>query len=215
MKRIIFLLSCMLSCMLTYGQYTHVEQLPQKLRDSILVEVATKAISKYSEGYLRPGAVPFIQDLGPLKETFPAVGPEYLGVYFFTVYYRGTEEEHKYFNRDYLVKVFIRADNCRPVFIKYILESENWIWGLDTDKMMNIEWKHKKRFESIEEIETEKRNMIRTVISNIPNDSLDRFDARARQMRDSMLKENRRKNELRRQALKAKQDSINSQTDLK
>ena len=198
MEKWMFLIVYLLAFNLTYSQYKNVEQLPQKLRDSLLIDVANKAISKYSEGYLRPGATPFIEDLGPLKKETLGLGTKYLGVYFFAVYYKGTEEEQKYFGRDYLVKAFIRADNCRVVVIRYVFDFIV-ISGLDSDEMMNKEWEHKWRFESVEELKARKRNLIRTTIIETP-DSVKRRYERMRQIKDSILRENKRKYDLRRKA---------------
>ena len=199
MKRLMFLIINLLVFNITYSQYSNVEQLPQKLRDSLLVDVANKAITKYSEGYLRPGATPFIEDLGPLKEVTLGLGAKYLGIYFFAVYYKGTEEEQKFFDEDYLVKAFIRADNCRVVVIRYVFDF-TVISGLDSDGMMNRKWEHKRRFESMEEIKARRRNMHQTIIVDPPNDSLKKWDERVRQMKDSFLRENKRKFDLIRKA---------------
>lgn len=204
MKRLIFIVAGIAICCAARGQYKDVEKFPQKLRDSILVDVANKAIDQYSIGYLRPGAVPVIEDMGPLKELYFGVDSDYLGVYLFAVYYKGTEEEHNYswYNKEYLVRVLIRADNCKPINIRYIDDANYTITGLNEEKTIKYE---KRRFVPIEEREEErKRRMVRTVIVPPPNDYWKKFDERVRHVRDSLEKEGKRKAALRRKAAEEK-----------
>lgn len=153
MKKILFIVACILISYASQGQYKNVEKLPQKLRDSILVEVANKAIEKYSEGYLRPGAIPIIEDFGIAKKEMLEIPLKYIGIRFFTVHYKGTEEEHNYYryNQEYLVKAFIRADNCKVVTIRYI-DDNGWITScLDQDHLTQGKPIHKRRFVTVEE----------------------------------------------------------------
>ena len=51
----------------TGAEYKDIQKLPQPLRDSILIDVANKAIDKYSIKYLQPGRIPGIKDIGIAK----------------------------------------------------------------------------------------------------------------------------------------------------
>ena len=146
MRRILFIILGIILCHAAQAQYKDIQKLPQPLRDSILIDVANKAIDKYSIGYLQPGREPVIEDIGVVskdmltnrKDRSGLDWPEYYGVYFYAVYYKTTEEEKSYYSssKDFLVKVFIRADNCRPVNIRYWDEGYMHRSGLDRDEEM-------------------------------------------------------------------------------
>ena len=96
--------------------------------------------------------------------------PEYYGVYFYAVYYKTTEEEKFYYARakvvrDFLVKVFIRADNCRPVNIRYWDEGYMIRSGLDEDEEMArlVPEQKKKKYTSVAEKEEKRANLGRTI----------------------------------------------------
>lgn len=206
MKILLFIVIGIMICHTSQGQ--NVENLPKKLRDSILVEVANKAINKYSEGYLRPGAMPIIEDFGLAKKETLEIPLEYLNIRFFTVRYRGTEEEHNYrwYNKEYLVKAFIRADSCKVVTIRYI-DDKGWVTSyLDQDDLAKNIPLQKKRFVTIEEREEErKRHLPKTIIDTTTSEYWRKFDERTKFIRDSVKKENIRKVELRRKAIEEQQ----------
>ena len=148
MKRILFIILSIILCHAAQAQYKDIQKLPQPLRDSILIDVANKAIDKYSN---RSGLD----------------WPEYYGVYFYTVYYKTTEEEKSYYSssKDFLVKVFIRADNCRPVNIRYWDEGYMIRSGLDEDEEMAriVPEKEKKKYTSVAEKEEKRANLGKTI----------------------------------------------------
>ena len=67
MKRILFIILGFILCHAAQAQYKDIQKLPQPLRDSILIDVANKAIDKYSIGYLQPVRIPGIKDIGIAK----------------------------------------------------------------------------------------------------------------------------------------------------
>ena len=174
MKRILFIILGIILCHAAQAQYKDIQRLPQPLRDSILIDVANKAIDKYSIGYLQPGREPIIEDIGVVSKDMLANRkdrrgldwPQYYGVYFYAVYYKTTEEEKFYYSspKDYLVKVFIRADNCRPVNIRYWDESSSRS-GLDEDEEMArlVPEQKKKKYTSVAEKEEKRANLGKTI----------------------------------------------------
>ena len=91
MKRILFIILGIILCHAAQAQHKDIQKLPQPLRDSILIDVANKAIDKYSIGYLQPGREPVIEDIGVVskdmltnrKDRSGLDWPQYYGVYFF------------------------------------------------------------------------------------------------------------------------------------
>ena len=175
MRRILFIILGIILCHAAQAQYKDIQKLPQPLRDSILIDVANKAIDKYSIGYLQPGREPVIEDIGVVskgmlanrKDRSGLDWPEYYGVYFYAVYYKTTEEEKSYYSssKDFLVKVFIRADNCRPVNIRYWDEGYMHRSGLDRDEEMAriVPEKEKKKYTSVAEKEEKRANLGKTI----------------------------------------------------
>lgn len=178
MKRILFIILGIILCHAVQAQYKDIQKLPQPLRDSILIDVANKAIDKYSIGYLQPGREPVIEDIGVVSKDMLANKkdrsgldwPEYYGVYFYAVYYKTTEEEKFYYARakvirDFLVKVFIRADNCRPVNIRYWDEGYIIRSGLDRDEEMArvVPEENKMKYTSVTEKEEKRANLGKTI----------------------------------------------------
>lgn len=178
MKRILFIILGIILCHAAQAQYKDIQKLPQPLRDSILIDVANKAIDKYSIGYLQPGREPVIEDIGVVSKDMLANKkdrsgldwPEYYGVYFYAVYYKTTEEEKFYYARakvirDFLVKVFIRADNCRPVNIRYWDEGYIIRSGLDRDEEMArvVPEENKMKYTSVAEKEEKRANLGKTI----------------------------------------------------
>ena len=114
MKRILLIIWGIILCHAAQAQYKEIQILPQPLRDSILIDVANKAIDKYSIGYLQPGREPIIEDIGIVKKgiaenknEFAGLEyPDYYGVYFYAVYYKTTEEEKFYYARLKLSETF-------------------------------------------------------------------------------------------------------------
>lgn len=178
MKRILLIIWGIILCHAAQAQYKDIQKLPQPLRDSILIDVANKAIDKYSIGYLQPGREPVIEDIGVVSKDMLANKkdrsgldwPEYYGVYFYAVYYKTTEEEKFYYARakvirDFLVKVFIRADNCRPVNIRYWDEGYIIRSGLDRDEEMArvVPEENKMKYTSVAEKEEKRANLGKTI----------------------------------------------------
>ena len=178
MKRILLIIWGIILCHAAQAQYKDIQKLPQPLRDSILIDVANKAIDKYSIGYLQPGREPIIEDIGVVSKDMLANKkdrsgldwPEYYGVYFYAVYYKTTEEEKFYYARakvirDFLVKVFIRADNCRPVNIRYWDEGYIIRSGLDRDEEMArvVPEENKMKYTSVAEKEEKRANLGKTI----------------------------------------------------
>lgn len=173
MRRILFIILGIILCHAAQAQYKDIQKLPQPLRDSILIDVANKAIDKYSIGYLQPGREPVIEDIGVVskdmltnrKDRSGLDWPQYYGVYFYAVYYETTKEERDYLSVDYLVKVFIRADNCRPVNIRYWDEGYMIRSGLDRDEEMAriVPEKEKKKYTSVAEKEEKRANLRKTI----------------------------------------------------
>ena len=178
MKRILLIIWGIILCHAAQAQYKDIQKLPQPLRDSILIDVANKAIDKYSIGYLQPGKEPVIEDIGVVSKDMLANKkdrsgldwPEYYGVYFYAVYYKTTEEEKFYYARakvirDFLVKVFIRADNCRPVNIRYWDEGYIIRSGLDRDEEMArvVPEENKMKYTSVAEKEEKRANLGKTI----------------------------------------------------
>lgn len=178
MKRILLIIWGIILCHAAQAQYKDIQKLPQPLRDSILIDVANKAIDKYSIGYLQPGREPVIEDIGVVSKDMLANKkdrsgldwPEYYGVYFYAVYYKTTEEEKFYYARakvirDFLVKVFIRADNCRPVNIRYWDEGYFIRSGLDRDEEMArvVPEENKMKYTSVAEKEEKRANLGKTI----------------------------------------------------
>lgn len=179
MKRILFIIWGIILCHAAQAQYKDIQKLPQPLRDSILIDVANKAIDKYSIGYLQPGREPVIEDIGIVKketfidrkDRFGFNRPQYYGVYFYAVYYKTTEEEKFYYYEstkvldEFLVKVFIRADNCRPVNIRYWDEGSMIRSGLDRDEEMArvVPEENKMKYTSVAEKEEKRANLGKTI----------------------------------------------------
>lgn len=216
MKRILFIILGIILCHAVQAQYKDIQKLPQPLRDSILIDVANKAIDKYSIGYLQPGKEPIIEDIGIVKKgiaenknEFTGLEyPDYYGVYFYAVYYKTTEEEKFYYSRskDFLVKVFIRADNCRPVNIRYLDEGYMIRSGLDEDEEMAriVPEKEKKKYTSVAEKEEKRANLRKTIYHGPTTPE----EIREANRQDSIKRDSFRREHLRRYWEKRRADSL-------
>ena len=216
MKRILFIILSIILCHAAQAQYKDIQKLPQPLRDSILIDVANKAIDKYSIGYLQPGREPIIEDIGIVKKgiaenknEFTGLEyPDYYGVYFYAVYYKTTEEEKFYYSRskDFLVKVFIRADNCRPVNIRYWDEGYMIRSGLDEDEEMAriVPGKEKKKYTSVAEKEEKRANLRKTIYHGPTTPE----EIREANRQDSIKRDSFRREHLRRYWEKRRADSL-------
>ena len=85
-------------------------------------------INVCSERYLREGAKPIVEEIGCVTEEKIAVDPDLRyyrsnnGDYFYTVSYKGTEEEHNYswYRKNFLVRVYIAANRSKAHSICFI-----------------------------------------------------------------------------------------------
>lgn len=144
---------------ISFAQYRNLNQLPDSVRNKALVEIANKAIAKYSIGYLREGNKPYIEDCGILtkdnrKGVDRFIGEDYIGRYIYSVYYLPTEEAKvfDFSKQNYIVKAFILADIGEVTLIRYF--QDFFVHGkLETYK---DEVKHKRKFRTVEEYYKEK-----------------------------------------------------------
>ncbi|WP_302548529.1 hypothetical protein [Coprobacter fastidiosus] len=121
MKRILITLSALLLITTAgYAQKNIFEKMPPNQRDSILIETAKNAVLKYAPGYYRDYKKPEVI----LKKTVPDKG---LGKFFYLVTYFYDPQKEK-FPKDYIVKVYIWADNGKA-YIMYFMNE----WGLDIE----------------------------------------------------------------------------------
>ena len=121
MKRILITLSALLLIITAgYAQKNMFEKMPPNQRDSILIETAKNAVLKYAPGYYRDYKKPEVI----LKKTVPDKG---LGKFFYLVTYFYDPQKEK-FPKDYIVKVYIWADNGKA-YIMYFMNE----WGLDIE----------------------------------------------------------------------------------
>ena len=121
MKRILITLSALLLITTAgYAQKNRFEKMPPNQRDSILIETAKNAVLKYAPGYYRDYKKPEVI----LKKTVPDKG---LGKFFYLVTYFYDPQKEK-FPKDYIVKVYIWADNGKA-YIMYFMNE----WGLDIE----------------------------------------------------------------------------------
>ena len=92
-----------------------------KQRDSIFIETAKNAVLKYAPGYYRDYKKPEVI----LKKTVPDKG---LGRFFYLVTYFYDPQKEK-FPTDYIVKVYIWADNGKAFRMIFMTG-----WGFDIEK---------------------------------------------------------------------------------
>ena len=97
-----------------------------KQRDSILIETATKALLKYAPGYYRDYKKPEVI----LKKTVPDKG---LGKFFYLVTYFYDPQKEK-FPKDYIVKVYIWADNGKAFRLYFMT---NWAFNIEMAEKNN------------------------------------------------------------------------------
>ena len=121
MKRILITLSALLLITTAgYAQKNIFEKMPPNQRDSILIETAKNAVLKYAPGYYRDYKKPEVI----LKKTVPDKG---LGKFFYLVTYFYDPQKEK-FPKDYIVKVYIWADNGKAS-IMYFMNG----WGFNIE----------------------------------------------------------------------------------
>ena len=122
MKRILITLSALLLSMTAgYAQKNMFEKMPPNQRDSILIETAKNAVLKYAPGYYRDYKKPEVI----LKKTVPDKG---LGRFFYLITYFYDPQKEK-FPTDYIVKVYIWADNGKAFRMIFMTG-----WGFDIEK---------------------------------------------------------------------------------
>ena len=122
MKRILITLSALLLITTAgYAQKNMFEKMPPNQRDSILIETAKNAVLKYAPGYYRDYKKPEVI----LKKTVPDKG---LGRFFYLITYFYDPQKEK-FPTDYIVKVYIWADNGKAFRMIFMTG-----WGFDIEK---------------------------------------------------------------------------------
>ena len=122
MKRILITLSALLLIMTAgYAQKNMFEKMPPNQQDSILIETAKNAVLKYAPGYYRDYKKPEVI----LKKTVPDKG---LGRFFYLITYFYDPQKEK-FPTDYIVKVYIWADNGKAFRMIFMTG-----WGFDIEK---------------------------------------------------------------------------------
>ena len=127
MKRILITLSALLLITTAgYAQKNMFEKIPPNQRDSILIETATKALLKYAPGYYRDYKKPEVI----LKKTVPDKG---LGKFFYLVTYFYDPQKEK-FPKDYIVKVYIWADNGKAFRLYFMT---NWAFNIEMAEKNN------------------------------------------------------------------------------
>ena len=123
MKRILITLSALLLISTAgYAQKNIFEKMPPNVRDTILIETATKALLKYAPDYYREYKKPEII----LKKTFPNKSS---GRLFYEVTFLYDPQKEKYLF-DYIAKVYIWADNGKAFIIKFMNE-----WRLHIEEL--------------------------------------------------------------------------------
>ena len=126
MKRILITLSALLLIMTAgYAQKNIFEKIPLKQRDSILIETAKNAVLKYAPGYYRDYKKPEVIFKGAAPKDYRIKEDRGRLFYQVTFFYDPLKEKH---SLDYIVRVFIWADNGKA-YIMYFMNE----WGLDIE----------------------------------------------------------------------------------
>ena len=121
MKRILITLSALLLITTAgYAQKNIFEKMPPNQRDSILIETAKNAVLKYAPGYYRDYKKPEIILREPIPNNYRIKKDRG------RLYYQVTLKEK--YAKDYIVRVFIWADNGKVSDMYFMNE-----WGLDIE----------------------------------------------------------------------------------
>ncbi len=159
MKTITLLLVTFVS-LTTFAQYKDIDKMSDKRKEKVLIKIANDVINHVSEGYLRDGAKPIIKDLGLLtieKNKIEYIDNAYCGRKVYTVEYGLTNAEKEYFSYlkiDYLIKVYIVADEGKSIKVMYA-DSEYWTGAepyssdIPKKKYLGVEG-HKKRYPKLQ-----------------------------------------------------------------
>ena len=126
MKRILITLSALLLITTAgYAQKNIFEKMPPNQRDSILIETAKNAVLKYAPGYYRDYKKPEVIFKGAAPKDYRIKEDRGRLFYQVTFFYDPLKEKH---SLDYIVRVFIWADNGKA-YIMYFMNE----WGLDIE----------------------------------------------------------------------------------
>ena len=126
MKRILITLSALLLIITAgYAQKNIFEKMPPNQRDSILIETAKNAVLKYAPGYYRDYKKPEVIFKGAAPKDYRIKEDRGRLFYQVTFFYDPLKEKH---SLDYIVRVFIWADNGKA-YIMYFMNE----WGLDIE----------------------------------------------------------------------------------
>ena len=126
MKRILITLSALLLIITAgYAQKNMFEKMPPNQRDSILIETAKNAVLKYAPGYYRDYKKPEVIFKGAAPKDYRIKEDRGRLFYQVTFFYDPLKEKH---SLDYIVRVFIWADNGKA-YIMYFMNE----WGLDIE----------------------------------------------------------------------------------
>ena len=126
MKRILITLSALLLITTAgYAQKNMFEKMPQNQRDSILIETAKSAILKYAPGYYRDYKKPEIILREPIPNNYRIKKDRGRLYYQVTFFYDPLKEKYA---KDYIVRVFIWADNGKACDMMFMNG-----WGFDIE----------------------------------------------------------------------------------
>ena len=126
MKRILITLSALLLIITAgYAQKNMFEKMPPNQRDSILIETAKNAVLKYAPGYYRDYKKPEIIFREPIPNNYRIKKDRGRLYYQVTFFYDPLKEKYAL---DYIVRVFIWADNGKVCSMYFMNE-----WGLDIE----------------------------------------------------------------------------------
>ena len=128
MKRFLITAQILLSIITTagYAQKNMFEKIPQNQRDSILIETAKAAVLKYAPGYYRDYKKPEVILYGAVPKDYRIKKDRGRLFYQVTFFYDPLKEK---FPTDYIVKVYIWADNGKAFRMIFMTG-----WGFDIEK---------------------------------------------------------------------------------
>ena len=110
----------------------NLNKLPIKVRDSLLIEIADKALEKYGPEYNRGYLTPVVKYEGEYT------GGDYKGKSFYTVTYP-YDKSKELFEKDFSAQVYILGENGKAIVISY-----GNGWGFFIDKMEKTKQKVEK-----------------------------------------------------------------------
>ena len=126
MKRILITLFVLLLIITTgYAQKNMFEKMSQNQRDSILIETAKNAVLKYAPGYYRDYKKPEVILREPIPNNYRIKKDRGRLYYQVTFFYDPLKEKYA---KDYIVRVFIWADNGKACDMMFMNE-----WGFDIE----------------------------------------------------------------------------------